>query len=273
MRRHNEALIHLFSPLPPRPPSPITLWLHALVMITWGEAPRWLYSHTRLRHMLTLALLTPSPPGFLMPSPKTASPETLIKIARRPACAMEIAHFLVISDTVISQPKDLAVRRWRRHLWPPSPPISSAADTVNTARDSRSTFSRTHVYLVTLCAIFGARAWATGAQHPHQFLRGRDALSRGCRRWRRLTRRLNNLHKLSERETPRGMRWGPAKKRRERRQVGGVMNEKRVRWKLVGAVGARGGWVEVQHLHVDWDTDTHTHAHTHKQGAGSTCVK
>lgn len=31
------------------------------------------------------------------------------------------------------------------------------------------TFSRTHVYLVTLCVIFGARA-ELPAQHPHQFL-------------------------------------------------------------------------------------------------------
>lgn len=134
--------------------------------------------------------------------------------------------------------------------------MSSQVAIVNTVRDSRSTFSHFQGRTCTSwhCVWYlGHRPSCRGAASSSISL-ARDAFSRGCWWWRLLTGRLNNLHKPSEREMPRGTQRGPVKQKGEGKQEGSWMRKGGDEsWWVLSR------WVEVQHVHVDRDTDTHAH--------------
>lgn len=128
----------------------VTLQLKSL----WFTQMQWNCRIT-LTHLL---LLTQSPRGVLVQTtPKTAS--MLIKIAPWPALWWKSellrSHICLAGAHSNDGPWRVGLKTF---ICPPSVvPITVMPPTGDTVKTTRTTFSRTHMYLMTLCVIFGAQ--------------------------------------------------------------------------------------------------------------------
>lgn len=128
--------------------------------------------------------------------------------------------------------------------------MSPTGDTVKTETPTRTTFSRTHVYLMTLwCDI-----WGTAELQANNILIsffGLNVFSGACSWWRHLTRLLNYSGTVNERETPRRIYWGLEKSWKQR----GLWMRKK--WEINAYTHYTRRYTNTD-THIDTHTDTHT---------------
>lgn len=141
-------------------PSPITLslhsskthvrWIHTVTLQLHTLKRKYIieaHSHTALTHPKSSRVLVPT-------SPKTAS--MLIKIAQWPALwwksGLLLSH-ICLGGSHKDGPWCVRLEMLFHAVCGPH----HYGDTRQTDRDTRTTFSRTHMYLMTLCVIFGAQ--------------------------------------------------------------------------------------------------------------------